>query len=167
MNKFFILIVLVFCVNSNICAKKNRLYMVSVSDSISAILDSSYFELTKCKGVNAGVNIHNLIDYKETTLVNGLYSFGGMGPHFPKILFVYYNSVLYLLSAKAISEVMQQLVDVYSILQMKEKDYILYVRYALDFIEESYDDDFSYYGEKRRAVSIKGTEQSGQSKGLQ
>lgn len=167
MNKFFILIVLVFCVNSNICAKKNRLYMVSVSDSISAILDSSYFELTKCKGVNAGVNIHNLIDYKETTLVNGLYSFGGMGPHFPKILFVYYNSVLYLLSAKAISEVMQQLVDVYSILQMKEKDYILYVRYALDFIEESYDDDFSYYGEKRRAGSIKGTEQSGQSKGLQ
>lgn len=152
MNKFFILIVLVFCVNSNICAKK-RLYMVSVSDSISAILDSSYFELTKCKGVNAGVNIHNLIDYKETTLVNGLYSFGGMGPHFPKILFVYYNSVLYLLSAKAISEVMQQLVDVYSILQMKEKDYILYVRYALDFIEESYDDDFSYYGEKRRAGS--------------
>jgi hypothetical protein len=48
---------------------------------------------------------------------------------------------------------MQQLVDVYSILQMKEKDYILYVRYALDFIEDSYDDDFSYYGEKRRAGS--------------
>lgn len=154
MNKLFIFFVLVFCVSNNAYAKKNKLYIVSVPDSISVILDNSYFELTKCKEVNAGINIHNIIDYKKKTFTNGVYSFGGMGPHFPKILFFYYNSALYIISAKRISEVMHQIVDAYSELQMKEKDYIFYLRYVLDFIEESYDDDFSYYGKSEEETGF-------------
>lgn len=148
MNRLYVCVFVVLCVCNNALARKDRLYIVSVPDTITVILEDSYYNFTKKAQVNAGVNVHNVINYKDTTFANGLYCFGGMGPHFPKILFIYYNSIIYIIGEKAIPEVMRQFVDAHSLLQMQDKDYLLYVRHALDFIEESYGDDYSYYGIK-------------------
>lgn len=105
MNKLFVTVIISLCICSNTSAKKDKLYLVSVPDSIAFVLDEAYKALTKRANVNAGVNVHNVINYKNNKFENGLYSFGGMGPHFPKLLFIYYNSTLYIISARMIQDI--------------------------------------------------------------
>ena len=44
-----------------------------------------------------------------------------------------------------IQDILGQMVEAYSLLKMKEQDYVVYVRYALDYIEDNYKDNSSYY----------------------
>lgn len=146
MKKVLVFIFINLCIYGNVYAKKNILNLVTVSDSITMVLDNAYYTLTKRHKVNAGVNIHNVISYKKTKFENGLYSFGGMGPHFPKILFIHYNSKLYIISAKTVPKVLQQLADAYYLLHIKKQDHLLYVKSVLTFLDNCLDDKYSYYG---------------------
>jgi len=67
---------------------------VSVPDSIANKLEEAYN--SNAKNVNAGSNIFNLLNRKCFVFKDGIYSFQGQGPHFPKRIFIYNNGSIFI-----------------------------------------------------------------------
>ena len=62
------------------------MYYTEIPMNITTQLDSAYYICTKFSGVGAGINVHNLANYKNTSWDDGVYVFCGMGPHFQSLL---------------------------------------------------------------------------------
>lgn len=75
---------------SPINAQRYLFQWMNVPDSISEKLDSVYGH-----DVRAGHNAHRLGIYDDSEFENGIYTYKGMGPHFPIKYFLYYNDKLY------------------------------------------------------------------------
>lgn len=63
----------------------DSLKSVCLPDSIAEQIENSY----KDKYTNASKNVVNLISPNNYNFVDGIYAFKGMGPHFPRQIFVY------------------------------------------------------------------------------
>lgn len=70
---------------------------VNIPDTISVKLKVAY-ELT---AINSGAenNVFNLSNYNNYNFGDGIYSFKGMGPHYPRRVFIYENKKLYIFNA--------------------------------------------------------------------
>ena len=123
----------------------NIMNYVEIPNSLALQLDSIYKECTNHDNVGAGINVHNLIDYKNTYFDNGLYVFGGMGPHFQQMIFISYNQVVYVLDAHKAMNVHTQLLDAKEKLRMEECDYLFYARHVSNFIRDSYKNGDYYF----------------------
>ncbi len=125
----------------------NTMNLVKVPDSVAHQLDSIYYVQTGNQHVNAGINVHNLINYKDTRFQNGVYIFGGMGPHFPNMIFIHYNSNVYVITSRKIPEMLNQLNEANEKIQISNKDYIIYLKFITNYIamlcEKNY--PYSYY----------------------
>jgi hypothetical protein len=76
---------------------KNPFQMVEVPDTISQKLEEAYTEASDFQyAANAGKNVWNLINRKDFTFKNGIYSFKGQGPHFPRRIFIFSNGKLFI-----------------------------------------------------------------------
>jgi hypothetical protein len=81
----FYLTVLIFSVNAqNISNPSQR---VVVPDSIYLKLEDAYNKVSE--NVNAGRNVLNLSNRKDFIFKDGIYSYKGQGPHFPKKIFIF------------------------------------------------------------------------------
>lgn len=81
----FYLIVVIFSVNAQ--NKSSPFQRVVVPDSIYIKLEEAYNK--NANNVNAGRNVLNLSDKKDLIFKDGIYSFQGQGPHFPKKIFIF------------------------------------------------------------------------------
>jgi hypothetical protein len=81
----FYLTVVIFSVNAQ--NKSSPFQRVVVPDSIYIKLEEAYNK--NANNVNAGRNVLNLSDKKDLIFKDGIYSFQGQGPHFPKKIFIF------------------------------------------------------------------------------
>ncbi|GAC1490144.1 MAG: hypothetical protein NVS1B13_19760 [Flavisolibacter sp.] len=102
--------------------KKNPFQRVKVPDSIYIKLEESYKKSTGLDSVNAGKNVWNLLNNKELVFKDGLYSFKGQGPHFPRLLFIYNNRQLYVFSSNYVDKVLQEYIRCIELLKLSEVD---------------------------------------------
>lgn len=63
----------------------DSLKSVCLPDSIAEQIENFY----NYKNTNASKNVVNLISPNNYNFVDGIYAFKGMGPHFPRQIFVY------------------------------------------------------------------------------
>lgn len=74
--------------------KANSFQRVAVPDSIVIKLEHAYNK--NAKNVNAGKNVFNLLDRKDFIFNDGIYSFQGQGPHFPRRIFIFNKSSIFI-----------------------------------------------------------------------
>ena len=75
--------------------KGNPFPRVAVPDSIAVKLREAYKSTTELR-CNAEANVYNLIDRFNYDFKDGIYSFKGMGPHFPRRIFIFDKGKLYI-----------------------------------------------------------------------
>ena len=92
--KYLTLLLFFVCMNhtTNAQNKRNRFQRVNVPDSIYRKLEDGY----SFKNVNAGRNVFNLSNRNDFLFKEGLYSFQGQGPHFPRKIFIYFLKNIYI-----------------------------------------------------------------------
>lgn len=74
----------------------DSLKSVCLPDSIAEQIENSY----KDKYTNASKNVVNLISPNNYNFVDGIYAFKGMGPHFPRQIFVYKREKIFIFNSR-------------------------------------------------------------------
>jgi hypothetical protein len=97
----------IFAQKQNYC----QFLMVNVPDDIFLKLDSAYYRITGFSNVNAGNNVISIIDSKNYNFENGIYTFKGQGPHFPKLFFIYYNSNIFTFSDSNFNIILEEFIE--------------------------------------------------------
>lgn len=70
----------------------DSLKSVCLPDSIAEQIENNYED----KYTNASKNVVNLISPNNYNFVDGIYAFKGMGPHYPRRIFVYKGLTRYI-----------------------------------------------------------------------
>ena len=83
--------------------KGNPFPRVAVPDSIAVKLKKAYETSSKLRS-NAEANVYNLIDRFEYDFKDGIYSFKGMGPHFPRRIFIFDKGQLFIFDSAGFNE---------------------------------------------------------------
>lgn len=119
--------------------KVNPFQMVDIHDSIYVKFEESYKKSTSFDSVNAGRNAWNLLDRKDFAFKNGLYSFKGQGPHFPKRIFIYNNGKTYIFTSSYVDKVLLEYLECIKLLDLSEADKIKYLKMISIYLEEEKD----------------------------
>jgi len=117
--------------------KKNPFQRVSIPDSIALNLKEAYNK--NAKNVNAEANVFNLLNRKDFVFKNGIYSFQGQGPHFPKRIFIYDKGKLFIFENEGAFNpkgVIQEFVDCIELLELTDKQIVKYFRVISDYLKE-------------------------------
>lgn len=83
--------------------KGNPFPRVAVPDSIAVKLREAYKSTTELR-CNAEANVYNLIDRFDYDFKDGIYSFKGMGPHFPRRIFIFDKGQLFIFDSAGFNE---------------------------------------------------------------
>ena len=83
--------------------KGNPFPRVAVPDSIAVKLKKAYETSSKLR-CNAEANVYNLIDRFNYDFKDGIYSFKGMGPHFPRRIFIFDKGQLFIFDSAGFNE---------------------------------------------------------------
>ena len=101
----FIMLILAMAV-WNVSAQngeENPFPRVTVPDSIAVKLKKAYETSSKLRS-NAEANVYNLIDRFDYDFKDGIYSFKGMGPHFPRRIFIFDKGQLFIFDSAGFNE---------------------------------------------------------------
>ena len=83
--------------------EENPFPRVTVPDSIAVKLKKAYETSSKLRS-NAEANVYNLIDRFDYDFKDGIYSFKGMGPHFPRRVFIFDKGQLFIFDSAGFNE---------------------------------------------------------------
>ena len=83
--------------------EENPFPRVTVPDSIAVTLKKAYETSSKLRS-NAEANVYNLIDRFDYDFKDGIYSFKGMGPHFPRRIFIFDKGQLFIFDSAGFNE---------------------------------------------------------------
>ena len=83
--------------------EENPFPRVTVPDSIAVKLKKAYETSSKLRS-NAEANVYNLIDRFNYDFKDGIYSFKGMGPHFPRRIFIFDKGQLFIFDSAGFNE---------------------------------------------------------------
>lgn len=145
MKKLISILVFTFlCANYVISqdSRINSLQRVKVPDSIYAKLEEAYKTSTGFDNVNAGRNVWNLLAKKKLIFENGVYTFKGQGPHFPRRLFIFNGDKLYVFTSNYITEVLKQFMECADSLQLSEVDQIKYLKKISNYLEDESEETY-------------------------
>lgn len=117
-------------------AKTNPFQRVKIPDSIYIRLEEAYKRSTGFDSVNAGKNVWNLINSKELDFKDGLYSFKGQGPHFPRRLFIFNKGKLYVFSSNNVNKILEEYIECIKLLELSEVDRIKYLKRISTYLQE-------------------------------
>ena len=140
--KYIFSIILLFVLVSSgaaVSKKHNPFQMVNVPDSISIRLENAYKSITGCDSVNAGKNVWNLINRKDFIFKNGLYSFKGQGPHFPRCIFIFKNGKIFIFKSVGAFDfegVLQEYMECIKLLSLSRTESLKYLKYIVHYLEE-------------------------------
>src|SRR5690606_11234871 len=127
--------------------KKNPFQRVSIPDSIALNLKEAYNK--NAKNVNAEANVFNLLNRKDFVFKNGIYSFQGQGPHFPKRIFIYDKGKLFIFENEGAFNpkgVIQEFVDRIELLELTDKQIVKYFRVISDYLKEEENNTYGKIG---------------------
>ena len=104
-DRFLMLIVFTLCICNTYAqsGKDNPFPRVIVPDSIAVQLREAYKSTTELR-CNAEANVYNLIDRFNYDFKDGIYSFRGMGPHFPRRIFIFDKGQLFIFDSAGFNE---------------------------------------------------------------
>ena len=83
--------------------EENPFPRVTLTDSIAVKLKKAYETSSKLRS-NAEANVYNLIDRFDYDFKDGIYSFKGMGPHFPRRIFIFDKGQLFIFDSAGFNE---------------------------------------------------------------
>ena len=83
--------------------EENPFPRVTVPDRIAVKLKKAYETSSKLR-TNAEANVYNLIDRFDYDFKDGIYSFKGMGPHFPRRIFIFDKGQLFIFDSAGFNE---------------------------------------------------------------
>ena len=83
--------------------EENPFPRVTVPDSIAVKLKKAYETSSKLRS-NAEANVYNLIDRFDYDFKDGIYSGKGMGPHFPRRIFIFDKGQLFIFDSAGFNE---------------------------------------------------------------
>ena len=83
--------------------EENPFPRVTVPDSIAVKLKKAYETSSKLRS-NAEANVYNLIDRFDYDFKDGIYSFKGMGPHFPRRICIFDKGQLFIFDSAGFNE---------------------------------------------------------------
>ena len=83
--------------------EENPFPRVTVPDRIAVKLKKAYETSSKLRS-NAEANVYNLIDRFDYDFKDGIYSFKGMGPHFPRRIFIFDKGQLFIFDSAGFNE---------------------------------------------------------------
>ena len=83
--------------------EENLFPRVTVPDSIAVKLKKAYETSSKLRS-NAEANVYNLIDRFDYDFKDGIYSFKGMGPHFPRRIFIFDKGQVFIFDSAGFNE---------------------------------------------------------------
>lgn len=142
MRQINILIVTILFVQHSL-AQRYPFQWVNVPDSISDILNKNY----QSADVGAGKNVYKMMVFDDFEFEDGMYSYKGMGPHFPLRLFILNNNNLYvfLSSSHKPSEYIAEWNSYLKKHEMEDERVIDYSVAILDYLIRENDIDTSVF----------------------
>lgn len=140
-NSIYLICIFLFliCVGLNAKnQKKNPFQMVDVPDSICLKLESAYKSITGFDNVNAGKNVWNLTNRQDFVFKNGLYSFKGQGPHYPRCIFIFKDFKIFIfksIGAFDFTGVLKEYLECIKLLELTEIERVLYLKSIGNYLE--------------------------------
>ena len=124
--------------------RNNPFQRVSVPDSIAVKLREAYNK--NAKNVNAEANVFNLLNRKDFVFKDGIYSFKGQGPHFPRRIFIYNKGGLFIFENEGAFNakgVIQEFAKCVNELSLTDSQIVRYSKVIAGYLE---DEEGSTYG---------------------
>jgi len=138
MKKFLFYILIIFLVSNSIHSQKIcPSHNLKIPDSIYNKLEGFYIE--ERGTVNSHINVCNLISKKSSSFKSGIYSFSLTGPHFPRRIFIFYNSKIFIFKSKGAFDsigVLQEFIDCIKVLNISESDRFKYLEAISNYLQE-------------------------------
>jgi len=137
----FLFLVCSIGVSSAQIKREPSFWTVIVPDSIATLLDKEYDR----ESVNASANVANLLDTKKKSLIDGIYTFKGQGPHFPRRLFIYHGKKLYIFKSKGAFNpigVIQEYATYLSHNNLSPEDAIRYLKAICKHLDDEYGETY-------------------------
>jgi hypothetical protein len=116
--------------------KGNSFQRVSIPDSIYLKLEKAY--VSSAKNVNAGRNVFNLENRKDFIFKDGIYSFQGQGPHFPRRIFIFNKSLLFIFENEGAFNpkgVLQEFIQSIGQLDLTDSQVVKYSKIVSEYLE--------------------------------
>lgn len=139
--KFSIAVLLFLFLSFNVVysqnKKENPFQRVSIPDSIAVNLKEAYNK--NAENVNAEANVFNLLNRKDFVFKDGIYSFQGQGPHFPKRIFIFNDDRLFIFENEGAFNpkgVIQEFVYCIEILELSNKQIVKYSQVISEYLKE-------------------------------
>lgn len=117
--------------------KVNPFQRVAVPDSVVIMLEKAYNK--NAKHVNAGKNVINLSNRRDYTFKDGIYSFQGQGPHFPRRIFIYSKGGIFIFGHEGAfnpSGIIKEFAVCIASLNLTGKQVIKYTKAISDYLEK-------------------------------
>ena len=117
--------------------KGNPFPRVAVPDSIAVKLKKAYETSSKLRS-NAEANVYNLIDRFNYDFKDGIYSFKGMGPHFPRRIFIFDKGRLFIFESEGYFDpqgVVHEFSQVIDSLRLTDNQVIQYSKAISEYLE--------------------------------
>jgi sRNA-binding regulator protein Hfq len=106
-------------------------------DSIYKKLEMFY--IAERGAVNSHINVYKLIGDKRCSFKSGIYAFSLTGPHFPRRLFMFYNSKICIFKSKGAfnaTGVLEEFKEYVMFLNISESDRIKYLKAISTYLQE-------------------------------
>lgn len=117
--------------------KTNPFQRVAIPDSIYLSLETAYS--TNTKNVNAGRNVFNLSNRKDFAFKDGIFSFQGQGPHFPRRIFIFNKGTLFIFENEGAFNpkgVLKEYVESITQLELTDKQTVKYSKIISVYLEQ-------------------------------
>ena len=151
MRKLFCYVVIAFMF-SNFMYSQNisRIANLNIPDSVYIKLEEFYIE--ERGDVKSHINVYNLVNKGNPIFEFGVYSFSLTGPHFPRRIFIFHNSRIFIFKSEGAFDsigVLEEFIECIKILKIPEVDRIIYLKAISNYLEEelgqTYGADISKY----------------------
>lgn len=142
MKKNSICIILILVSTFSIFSQKkefNPFKRVNVPDSIFMKLEESYKK--NAINVNAGRNVINLINRKSFEFKDGIYSFSGQGPHYPRRIFIYNSGKIFIFENEGALNpigILKEYLICTENLKLKKSQITKYLKVISEYLMEEY-----------------------------
>ena len=139
-DRFLMSIVFTLCICNTYAqsGKDNPFPRVIVPDSIAVQLREAYKSTTELR-CNAEANVYNLIDRFNYDFKDGIYSFRGMGPHFPRRIFIFDKGRLFIFESEGYFDpqgVVHEFSQVIDSLRLTDNQVIQYSKAISEYLEQ-------------------------------
>jgi len=113
---------------------------VNIPDSIGIRLKKVYEK--EGESANAENNVFNLINPRDFVFKDGIFSFQGQGPHFPRRLFIFNKNKLFIFEndgAYSPVAVLKEFINCIDLLNLNSKQIVLYSCKISAYLADEYD----------------------------